>query len=540
MNKTLLQRTVMAGAMLLVSSLSCLSVPAHYADQPLYGITFFKNQLIAVDPDTGQGTLVGPLNATLSGYGVAARYGRLYTFNPNTDQIVEINPATAAVGRSINIGTTNMQGEGDLAFRGDGVGFLVSALHADASVANDFYTFDVVAGTSHKLGSTSVSIDALAFDSDNVLYALGQDDVNLYIVNQTNGNMTVVGPLGVAMSSPFAGMTIGPDGILYAAINDQLYLVNKNTGAATAVSTNVLDFGFSSVSGLAFQTPHPATRLEGISFFGNQLFSVDAMNGAGSLIGNLGGNVFPYGIATRSNVLYTFDPANDRIVTVNPNTGMTGTPIDIGVTNLQGEGDLAFRSDGTGFLASALNAHGGVANDLYAFDVTAGTSHRIGTTDQSIDALAFDTNDVLYALGQDDVNLYTVNQTSGTMTLVGPLGVAMSSPFAGMTFGPDGTLYAAINDQLYTIDKTTGTASVTSTNVLDFGFSSVSGLAFAPSVAQLILANEAGGLTIYWSGDDYTLESSPNVGGPYTPASDQNNPSRVPLTGQQMFFRLER
>jgi hypothetical protein len=537
MNKTLLQRTTAAWAIIL---LGCLPVAAQNADQHLYGITFFKNQLISVDPNTGQGTLVGPFNATLSGYGIAARYGRLYTFNPNADQIVEINPVTAAIGHSINIGVTNMLGEGDLAFRADGVGFLVSALHSDATVANDFYTFDVVDGTSQKLGSTTTAVDALAFDSNSVLFALGQDDVNLYTVDQTNGTMTMVGPLGVAMSSPFAGLTFGPDGTLYAAINDQLYTVNKTTGAAKVLSTNVLDFGFSSVSGLAFQTPQSPTRLEGVSFIGNQLFSINPATGAGTLIGGLGGNISPYGIATGSNNLYTFDPNNNRIMIINPNTGLAGTPINIGVTNLQGEGDLAFRSDGVGFLASALSPSGNVANDLYAFDVTTGTSSRIGTTDESIDALAFDTNDVLYALGQDGVNLYTVDQNNAAMTMVGALGVNMSSPFGGMTFGPDGTLYAAINDQLYTINKTTGEASVASTNVLDIGFSSVSGLAFAPSPAQLTIIKEAGGYTLYWVGSGYTLLSSPVVTGPYTPTASQGNPLRIPISGRQMFFKLER
>jgi len=537
MNKTLLQRTLAAWTIILFG---CLSVMAQNADQHLYGITFFKNQLISVDPNTGQGTLVGPFNATLSGYGIAARYGRLYTFNPNTDQIVEINPATAAVGQSITIGVTNMLGEGDLAFRADGVGFLVSALHSDATVANDLYTFDVVDGTSQKLGSTTVTVDALAFDTNNILYALGQDDVNLYTVNQTNGTMTMVGPLGVAMSSPFAGMTFGPDGTLYASINDQLYTLDKTNGVASVVSTNVLDFGFSSVSGLAFQTPQPPTRLEGVSFIGNQLFSIDPATGAGTLVGSLGGKISPYGIATCSNNLYTFDPNNNRIMIINPNTGLAGTPINIGVTNLQGEGDLAFRSDGVGFLASALSPDGSMANDLYAFDVTAGTSYRVGTTDESIDALAFDTNDVLYALGQDDVNLYTVDQDSGAMTLIGALGVDMNSPFGGMTFGPDGTLYAAINDQLYIIDKSTGEASVASTNVLDIGFSSVSGLAFAPSPAQLILVKEAGGYTLYWVGSGYTLLSSPVVTGPYKPTAFQGNPLRIPISSQQMFFELKR
>jgi hypothetical protein len=206
-----------------------------------------------------------------------------------------------------------------------------------------------------------------------------------------------------------------------------------------------------------------------------------------------------------------------------------------------GEGDLAFRSDGVGFLVSALHTNGSVAFDVYTFDVISGTSHWIGNSGGAVDALAFDTNNTLYALGQDGTNLYTMNQNNGTLTTVGPLGVAMSSPFGAMTFGPDGTLYAAINDQLYTINKTTGVASVLSTNVLDIGFSSVSGLAFAlpTTAAQLTLAPQAGNLVLYWTGTNYTLQSATSVGGPYTTASFQANPALVSPTNAQMFFRLQ-
>lgn len=252
MNTNFLRRSIVAGALIL---LGFSSEVARSAEQTLYGITFFGNQLVSLEPTNGAGTAVGTLSETVSGYGIASRYGRLYTFNPNTDQIVEINPADGTLGNSINIGTTNMVGEGDLAFRSDGAGFLVSALHTNGTPANDFYTFDVISGTSHKIGTTTGPVDALAFDSSDTLYALGQDDTNLYTINQNDGTMTVVGPLGVALSSPFAGMTFGPDGTLYAAINDQLYTINKTTGQASVLSTNVLDIGFSSVSGLAFAAP---------------------------------------------------------------------------------------------------------------------------------------------------------------------------------------------------------------------------------------------------------------------------------------------
>ncbi|MGH7950977.1 MAG: hypothetical protein ACREFE_03525 [Limisphaerales bacterium] len=289
------------------------------------------------------------------------------------------------------------------------------------------------------------------------------------------------------------------------------------------------------------QAQSAGPTLYGLTFFGNQLVSVEPTNGAGALVGSLNATVSGYGIAARYGRLYTFDPNTDEIVEINPATGVPGNSISIGVTNLVGEGDLAFRSDGTGFLVSALHTNGTVADDFYTFDVIAGTSHRVGTSSGPIDALAFDQNNTLYALGQDGTNLYTISQSDGTMTVVGSLGVAMSSPFAAMTFGPDGTLYAAINDQLYTINKNTGAASVLSTNVLDIGFSSISGLAFAvpPSGVRLTLTPEAGNLVLYWSAMGYTLQSATNVVGPYTTADFQANPSRISPTNSQMYFRLE-
>ena len=540
MNTQLLNRrhwrqSIMAAAVFLLSVLSLL---AQDTNQQLYGITFFGNQLISINPNTGEGHRIGPLGTNISGYGIAARYSRLYTFNPNIDEIVEIDPATAGTHRSINIGVTDLQGEGDLAFRSDGVGFLTSALHADGSIANDIYTFDVIAGTSRRIGTTTLAIDALAFDPFDNLFALAKDDNNLYRIDETNGAMSRVGPLGISVNSPFAALTFAPNGVLYAAINDQLYAVNRFSGAASAVSTEVLDIGFSSISGLAFQTPEPPTRLVGITSFGNQLVSIDSTNGGASLIGNLGSTVSGYGIAMRSNVLYTFNPNTDQIETINPSTGQAGKTINIGVTNLQGEGDLAFRDDGVGFLSSALHADGSIDNGLYAFDIVTGTSARIGTTSEAVDALAFDTNNVLYALGQDDNTLYTINTNNGALTAVGPLGVGMSSPFAGLTFGPDGTLFAAINDRLYTIDKSSGLASATSTNVIDFGYSSVSGIAFAASPVQLHLELEAGSYVLYWSGMNGILQSATNVAGPYTTAAFQANPSRIEFTGSQRFFRL--
>ncbi len=189
----------------------------------------------------------------------------------------------------------------------------------------------------------------------------------------------------------------------------------------------------------------------------------------------------PYGLATRFDRLYTFDQNADRIHELNLSTGGILQTIDIGVGDLLGEGDLAFRSDGAGFLASALNpATFTTSNDLFRFDIATGTSTRIGSTSVTLDGLAFGAGDVLYGLGQSDANLYVIDQTTAATTLVGNLGITKGSPFAGLTFGPNGTLYAAVDDRLFTVNTMTGAATPVNRDVTSTGFSSVSGVAFAP------------------------------------------------------------
>ncbi len=50
------------------------------ASEILYGITF-NHELITIDPTTGAGTLVGPLNPLLQPFGLAVRGSELYTFD---------------------------------------------------------------------------------------------------------------------------------------------------------------------------------------------------------------------------------------------------------------------------------------------------------------------------------------------------------------------------------------------------------------------------------------------------------------------------
>ncbi len=242
-----------------VAALIACNVPQVQAQNTLYGVTAFENQLFTVNPASGTGTLVGGLGVNAFAYGIANRNGSLYIFDQSIGQIRPINLATGAAGAGINIGVGALAGEGDLAFRADGTGFLASIFDSAQNPANNLYSFNILTGTSALIGSTGIALDGLAFNG-NTLYALAQNDGNLYTVNQTTASLTPVGALGFEKNNPFAAIAFHPNGTLYGAIEDRLYTINTTTGAATPVDPNVLDFGFSSVSGLAFAPiPEPGT-----------------------------------------------------------------------------------------------------------------------------------------------------------------------------------------------------------------------------------------------------------------------------------------
>lgn len=229
--------------------------------QALYGVTFFDNELISINTTTGEGTLIAALSMPVSAYGLAFRGSQLYTFSPDTDSIHTIDTNNGTVGPAININVGNLAGEGDLAFRSDGMGFLATVFSDETfTPRNDLFMFDIVLGTSTLIGSTSMAIDGLAFVG-NTLYALSQGDVvppSLYIVNQFNGELTEVGSLDVSANSLFSGLGVWTDGSLYAAVDDQLYIVDTTSGLASKVGAADAMVGFSGISGLATAIPEPS------------------------------------------------------------------------------------------------------------------------------------------------------------------------------------------------------------------------------------------------------------------------------------------
>jgi hypothetical protein len=100
-----------------------------------------------------------------------------------------------------------------------------------------------------------------------------------------------------------------------------------------------------------------------------------------------------------------------------------------------------------------------------------------------MDGLAFGPADVLYGLSQSPTgtsqpSLYTI-APDGTETLIGPTGVTGVN-LAGLTFAPDGKLYAAIDSNLYTISTIGGTATLLGNT----GFGQYAGLTAGAAVPE--------------------------------------------------------
>lgn len=225
----------------------------------------------------------------------------------------------------------------------------------------------------------------------------------------------------------------------------------------------------------------------------------DLTTGEAAPLGALGDQAaLTYGLANRLGLLYTFDANIDRIRQINNATGaFTGTPIDIGVGNLTGEGDLTFSLDGnTGYLTTAFRPgfpQTDISPGLYTFTL-AGTSSFVNTTLDSVgpitvDGLAFSpTNGLLYALTDVDSQLYTLNPANGFLTPVGELGVVNNGGTGALAFDSTGALFGVINNRLYNINPATGAATVIG-NGFGTDFGSITGAAFGqvPEPATAVL-----------------------------------------------------
>lgn len=118
-----------------------------------------------------------------------------------------------------------------------------------------------------------------------------------------------------------------------------------------------------------------------------------------------------------------------------------------------------------------------VTSNVYRIDTTTGAWTLIGNSGiLSLNSLALTPDGTYYATGgiTGSQQLVTIDPNTGAATVIAPITTAVGLTFiAGLAAGTDGTLYGAMvpsgatNSSLYTINRTTGVATVVgSTNAV--------------------------------------------------------------------------
>ncbi len=254
----------------IVIGLALVTTGSLSATPMLYGITN-AGTLFTVDPTTLFINTLGTVPGGVAVIGVATNGANLYTFDRNTDRVLQIDPNNANVLNTIDVGLGSaVIGEGDLTFGSPTQGFISSAQFPTSS----YYSFTLGSPGSNTLLHTDsttsrIFLDGLAVDA-GTLFGLQQGGAGFYTVNTTTGVPTLVGSTGIAAGPySFGGLAFNSlNSTMYGALANNtlsnLYTIDPTTGAATLIGpigaiTNVA--GLAEFDSSPVTTPEPGSIL---------------------------------------------------------------------------------------------------------------------------------------------------------------------------------------------------------------------------------------------------------------------------------------
>jgi hypothetical protein len=210
----------------------CLAGAGMAAAQPqaLYSIDLSVDSLIRTDPNTGAGTLVGPLNLGVNIDTVGADFSCDGTFwayshvaGTSTHILYSVDLTT---GQGTLVQTFNTAGQAA------GVGFEFGPDESSMFWRNEtqLRQLDVTSGTTNLVATYNSSSVSLTINPDTCqdFYSVSGDQLNRIFFDGTE----IVGPSTIAGVSSLAA---APDGTLYAHANGSLVTLDKTTGAATLI-----------------------------------------------------------------------------------------------------------------------------------------------------------------------------------------------------------------------------------------------------------------------------------------------------------------
>lgn len=124
----------------------------------------------------------------------------------------------------------------------DGVWYGYEYYDADLGSGGDLYTIDPVTGAMTSEGNIGLGLNGIAYDySTNTMFAIGSG--SLYEIDLDAVSASMIGALGSTQT--FINLACDADGNLYSmALDDILYSINKETGAATAIGSVGFDASY--------------------------------------------------------------------------------------------------------------------------------------------------------------------------------------------------------------------------------------------------------------------------------------------------------
>jgi hypothetical protein len=449
-----------------------LGLDVRPANGKLYAVSS-TSQLYTIDFATGAATAVGAGGAFVpdgTNFGV--------DFNPTVDRLrvvsdadqnLRVNPndgtlaatdlsLTYAAGDS-HVGTDpNIVGS---AYSNNRPGIGTTTLYGIDSNLNTLVTQNPPNnGTLNTVGglgvdtSGLVGFDILTDGTVNTAYAsltVGGSS-NLYTIDLTSGAATEVGTIG--LGTPIRDIAVlSPGKMLYAVSNGTTLVGYLSTAAQVPINPlpiTGLQAG-ETILGIDFR---PANGLLYGLGSSSRLYQINTTTAVATQVGTAGQFTL-----TGTSFGFDFNPVADRIRVVS-NTGqnLRLNPDDGTVASFDPAVAYALGDQNFGATPSVV----GLA---YTNDFAGATSTTLYGIDSNLDVLV------------------TQNPTTGVLTTVGPLGVNTQN-VVSFDIAGDGTAFAVFSDlesgpRLYTIDLTTGTATLVSP--IGIAVFPIGALAVAPS-----------------------------------------------------------
>jgi len=225
----------------------------------------------------GEGFVINPAQPGIC-------YASTGSRGPNAGSLLTIDPAT---GAGTFIGSTGLDAVPGLAINTAG------EIYGTDRVDGNLYRIDAVTGTAVFAASTGLfGLQAIAFDGNDVLYGVSFQSSgggNLYIIEPTTGDTTLVGPT----ADVFAGLAFDPiDGSLWAStsgavasVEDGIFLIDPTTGEASQVGTTELG---GATPDIHFDMDGNLFGVKGGGNNTNNFITIDKATGEGTVIGEIG------------------------------------------------------------------------------------------------------------------------------------------------------------------------------------------------------------------------------------------------------------